>query len=78
MKVTLEFEVDSLEAKKELQEHLDAKNIAVAISNFWNNSLRSRRKHTPDSLTDKQLELLETIEEELMEELRLENIDYLI
>lgn len=55
------------EEQEELAVTMKAMDMSIALSEFYNESLRKRLKYEDDSYSDKELKLLETIKKEFFE-----------
>lgn len=66
-KAMLEFDLNEEEDREEFKRAQKAFDLAQVISDFGDKSLRRRLKYESDAYTDKEIELLEKLREELWE-----------
>ena len=67
MIATLNFNLDEPEDREEFKRAQKAFDLAQVISDFGDKSLRRRIKYESDAYTEKEIELLEKLREELWE-----------
>lgn len=78
MKAILEFNLDDLDESTQHDLALAGSRLAYVISEFSQQSLRARIKYRSEEFTEKELELLQALREELFALVNEENVGDLV